>query len=71
MNYLAAQAAENHGDSEAWPDTYDDVRMHQFQPEPTHKIQKHRLFHLMRVITHVYASTRATGLILVKNTHHF
>ena len=24
--------------SEVWPDTYDEVYIHQFQPEPTHKI---------------------------------
>ena len=31
----AAQAAEI---SEVWPDTYDEGYVHQFQPEPTHKI---------------------------------
>ena len=25
--------------SEALPDTYDELYIHQFQPEPTHKIQ--------------------------------
>ena len=25
--------------SEVWPDTYDEGYIHQFQPEPTHKIQ--------------------------------
>ena len=32
----AAQEAEKHGD-EAWIDIYDED-IHQFQPEPTHKI---------------------------------
>ena len=32
------QAAENHGDNGAWPDIYDKAYIHQFQPEPTHKI---------------------------------
>ena len=35
----AAKAAENHGD-EAWPDTFDEGYIHQFQPSPTHKIHK-------------------------------
>ena len=26
--------------SEAWPDTYNEEYIHQFQPEPSHKIQK-------------------------------
>ena len=34
-----AQAAENHEDGEAWPDTYNEWFMHHFQPEPTHKVQ--------------------------------
>ena len=34
----AAQAPENHGMSEAWPDTFDEGYTYLFQPEPTHKI---------------------------------
>ena len=34
----AGQAAENHGDDEARPDIYDEEYIHQFKPEPTHKI---------------------------------
>ena len=39
----AAQAAENHRESEAWPDSYGEGYIHQFQPETTHKThqQKH------------------------------
>ena len=41
----AAQAAENCGDSETWPYTYEGY-INQFQAEPTHKIhwqqQKHK-----------------------------
>ena len=34
-----AQAAENYGYmSDAWPDTYNEGYIHQFQPKPTHKI---------------------------------
>ena len=34
----AAQAAQNHGDEWGLTDTYDEGYIHQFQPEPTHKI---------------------------------
>ena len=34
----AAQAAENHGDIEAWPNTLDEGYTHKFQPEPILKI---------------------------------
>ena len=34
----AKQEAENHWDEEAWPETYDEGYIHQFQPETTHKI---------------------------------
>ena len=33
----AAQAVENQGDEEVWPDTLNEGYIHQFQPEPTHK----------------------------------
>ena len=40
MNYgnSATQAAENHGDEWTSPDTFYEGYIHQFQPEPTHKI---------------------------------
>ena len=34
----SSQAAENHGDFDAWPDIFHDGYIHQFQPESTHKI---------------------------------
>ena len=34
----AAQAIQNTEVSEAWPDTYDEGYIHQFQSELTHKI---------------------------------
>ena len=34
----AAQAAENHGDEWGLTWYYDEVYIHQFQSEPTHKI---------------------------------
>ena len=36
---MAAQAAENHQAAEAWPDIFYEGYIHQFQPEPNHKIQ--------------------------------
>ena len=35
----AVQTAETMGMNEAWPHIYDEGCTHQFQPEPTHKIQ--------------------------------
>ena len=35
---VAAQAAENHADEEAWPDTYGEGYIHQSQPESTYII---------------------------------
>ena len=35
---VAAQAAKTIEMSEAWPDTYNEGYIHQFQLEPTHKI---------------------------------
>ena len=34
----AAQVAENHGDEWGLTDTYSEGYIHQFQPEPPHKI---------------------------------
>ena len=34
----AAQAAESHGMIETSPNIYNEGCIHQFQPEPTHKI---------------------------------
>ena len=39
MNYGSSKSSKKTMDvSEAWPDTYDEEYIHQFQPEPTHKI---------------------------------
>ena len=44
----AAQAAENHGDDNTWSTINDEGYVHQFQPEPTHRIhlqqQKHQAY---------------------------
>ena len=34
----AAQVAETMENSEAWPDTYNEGYIHQFQPKPTRKV---------------------------------
>ena len=36
---------ENMEMSEVWPDTYYDEYIHQFQPEPTHKIHQQQWKH--------------------------
>ena len=36
----AVQATENHGMSEAWPDTFNKGYTYQYQFEPTHKIHE-------------------------------
>ena len=41
----AAQEAENHGGELGWPDIFCEGFIHQFQPEPTHKIHSQQQKH--------------------------